>query len=601
MKAMGNNRFDISLVQYWDQNNLVIPTQNNTGNRDPSATLYIYNKRTRALMDEVTVTFTTSSNIQYQNKACATFRSLNTVVGIYKGSILLNPQKYTEPEGYYLVWERCCRNGDINNIVEPGNNGMAFYLEFPPLSIANSAPEFSIPNGQYICNKKDFTMNMSATDADGDELRYSLTTPWRGYTSTRNPMGDGLSRIEYPEVVWSNGISLANIIPGRHTLSIDKNGIIKVNADYLGLYVFAVQCEEFRNGKRIGVVRRDFQLLVIDCSDDAPMPPIITQANQTVTEVSFCPGKSTTLETNMDQDWYYQWQLNGLNIPGATQASIAVADTGFYSVIKSYSKKCTRDTTSAAIHVTIRSLPPATITTSKNILCEGESAILNANATLSQNTLTYTWLLNNAKLADNISSLAASKPGLYQLIVEDKNTGCIAGDTLYLKGEDIQVTLPDSVTMMLGTRITLIPELNPYNPNYTYTWSSNENVSANPNQKDITVSPPVSAYYTFELRSENGCFTTRTVLVKVLDKLYIPSAFSPNNDGINDTFEIFNSKDQIERIRIYNRWGQVIFHSAGYEAPWNGTFQNETVPSGTYPYIIEAHGTTYKGEILVLR
>jgi hypothetical protein len=152
---------------------------------------------------------------------------------------------------------------------------MVFYLEFPPLSVRNSSPEIVAPNGQYICINRPFSMPMSATDADGDELRYSLVTPMRGTTSPGVTIGDSLSKSSYPLVTWSNGIGLSNVIPGSKPLAIDATGKLTVTANALGLYVFTVQCEEFRNGNRIGLVRRDFQLLVIDCNDDQPEPPVI--------------------------------------------------------------------------------------------------------------------------------------------------------------------------------------------------------------------------------------------------------------------------------------------------------------------------------------
>jgi gliding motility-associated-like protein len=601
MKSVGNNRSEISLIQYWDQNNLTVPTGNNSGNRDPTATLYIYNKRTHALVEEVTTSLVSTSNIEYQNKACATSRSLQTVTGIYHGTILLSPQKYNEPEGYYLVWERCCRNADINNIMEAGANGMVFYLEFPPATVYNSSPEFALPNGQYICNKKTFTMNMSATDGDGDQLKYSLTTPLRGYTNTRNPMGNSTPKVTYPEVLWTPGLSLNNVIPGSSPLSIDQNGVIKVNSDYIGLYVFSIQCEEFRNGKRIGLVRRDFQLLVIDCADDAPEPPIITMDAKAVKEVSICPGQSTTLETSMDPDWNYQWQLNGLNIPGATQATIAVTDTGSYSVVKSYSKKCTRDTSSAVTRISIGALPQVSITAAKEVMCEGESTTLFASTSSAQDVISYSWILNNGLISGNTETLNINEPGLYQLVATNMVTGCVGEDTLTMSAENIQIALPDSITIMKGTNALLTPIVSITEPDLIFSWQTAGVPIADPSIKDIVVSPLERTKYTFGVTTKNGCTARRDIVVLVRDVIHIPSAFSPDNDGINDTFEIFNSQEQIYRIRIFNRWGQVIFSSNGYKSPWNGTFQNELVPAGFYPYIIETTTANYQGEVLVLR
>lgn len=70
-------------------------------------------------------------------------------------------------------------------------------------------------------------------------------------------------------------------------------------------------------------------------------------------------------------------------------------------------------------------------------------------------------------------------------------------------------------------------------------------------------------------------------------KLLMPSAFTPNNDGYNDELVILNWESIKDfDIYIYDRWGEVIFHSKGYDRPWDGTYQEKTVPSGIYLFKI---------------
>lgn len=601
MKASGtSNTYEISLIQFWDKKNLTIPTPTIAGNRDPDAVLYIYSKRNNSLMDRVTVTYRSSTPIEYQNKACATSRSLETIAGLYTGTVTLSPQTYNDAAGYYLVWERCCRNDDINNIVSPGDNGMVFYLEFPATTISNSSPEFQLPNGQYICNKRDFSMNMSAVDTDGDELRYSLVTPMRGNTNPSQPKGDVFLKNDYPLVAWSSGVSLSNVIPGSVPLSIDQNGILKVNADNIGLYVFAIQCEEYRNGKKIGLVRRDFQLLVIDCNDDAPEPPVVMFQAQPVHEILFCPEKPVQLETEASTDWSYQWQLNGLNISGATSSAIMVSDTGSYSVVKSFVKKCSRDASSEIVHLAYQSPPDAVISISKPVICKGDSAILLANDGSLAAGLMCSWTLDNISLSSTSPRIEVNKAGMYRLLITDQNLGCYAMDSIVVQLEDISIDLPSQLSMTENSLITLSPIVNPEGSSYTYRWAPPDGIETSSADRNITISPSQSIEYTVTLSSPNGCSDTATVKIIVIDKMHIPTAFSPNNDGLNDRFEIFNAKEQIQTIRVFNRWGEVIFSSDGYAEPWNGTYKNEPVPAGSYPYIIKSTDKEYKGEILVL-
>ncbi|MCF2493333.1 gliding motility-associated C-terminal domain-containing protein [Dyadobacter chenhuakuii] len=604
MRPLANaGNFEITLIQFWDKNNLVEPSPDGNGNRDAAADVYIYRKRDNNFMQQVRVRYLSSETIQYQNKACASARSLSTVIGTYKGTAALPEQDYNDPEGYYIVWERCCRNKDVNNIKYPGEMGMVFYLEFPPVSTRNTSPTFSAPNGQYICSNRDFSMSMSASDPDGDELRYALVTPYRGYTTPNMINGNSAPKSDYPLVDWENGISLSNIIPGPRPLAIDKTGKLTVTANRLGLYVFAVEVEEYRNGKKIGVIRRDFQLLVIDCNDDQPEQPVIMLNTAPVTEVSFCPERPVTLQTESSADWSYQWQRNGSNIPGATEAAIAVSDTGVYSVIKSYTQKCSRDTSSLMVNVTLAPPIEATISADKNIICEGEVAKLVANGGSVKNGLALSWSRNNAVLNEKQSKLETKDSGSYSLLISDEATGCTGSDTILVAKESVSVTLPARKGVVEGSKVTLQPKVEPSEPTtYKYLWSPPDGLVSANDERDAVVGPLVDTRYTIVVESENGCKAEASTEVYVIAKMHIPTSFTPNDDGHNDRFEIFNAKDQILEMRIYNRWGQVIYASQGYQDPWNGKYKDNTpVPAGSYPYMIKTAETSLTGTILLLK
>ncbi|WP_229208695.1 gliding motility-associated C-terminal domain-containing protein [Dyadobacter luticola] len=597
----GGNKFKITLIQFWDKNHLIESTPTSSGNRDDYADLYIYRKRDNAYMTGLRVNYINSETISYQNKACAVVRSLNTSKGIYEGDVTLDPQIYNDPDGYYVAWERCCRNADINNIVAPGDNGMVFYLEFPPVTIADSAPEFYAPNGQYICINRPFSMTMSATDADGDELRYSLVTPFRGTTDPQQPFGTKTSKSSYPTITWETGISLASVIPGSSPLKVSNTGILSVTANHLGLYVFTVQCEEYRAGKRIGVVRRDFQLLVIDCNDDQPEQPVITMQASPVQEVTFCPASPVQLETESSSDWSYQWQLNGLNIPGATNATITVTDSGSYSVVKSYTKKCSRDTSSQVVIAHYAAPIEAVISSAKDTLCQNESVNLLANGGTLKPGESISWTRDNVALEEKAASLTISTAGTYYIEIKNGTTGCAGRDTLRIEQETLTVTLPAKKGIIETSKTTLTPLVTPPNPSYSYAWSPPDGLVSNADAQAATVSPTQDTEYHLTVTSPNGCTAEASTLVFVIDKMHIPNSFSPNNDGHNDTFQIYNAKDQIVEMRIYNRWGELIFYSPGYEKPWDGTYKNEPVPAGSYPYIIKTEESEMNGTILLLK
>lgn len=109
--------------------------------------------------------------------------------------------------------------------------------------------------------------------------------------------------------------------------------------------------------------------------------------------------------------------------------------------------------------------------------------------------------------------------------------------------------------------------------------------------------------------SSTGCSDSITVTITIntvtneISQL-IPNAISPNGDGKNDVWKLDFIKflHQDAEIVVVNRWGQTIFQSTGYDIPWDGTYQGDLVPEGTYYYIIKLSADeVYKGTVLVLK
>ena len=76
--------------------------------------------------------------------------------------------------------------------------------------------------------------------------------------------------------------------------------------------------------------------------------------------------------------------------------------------------------------------------------------------------------------------------------------------------------------------------------------------------------------------------------------LYIPNTFTPNGDGINDTFGVAGEAIKDFNIQVYNRWGEMIFETANANERWDGTFKGTKVPMGTYVYRISAQSASGK-------
>ena len=170
-----------------------------------------------------------------------------------------------------------------------------------------------------------------------------------------------------------------------------------------------------------------------------------------------------------------------------------------------------------------------------------------------------------------------------------------------------------------GEQINIIAS--PVSQGSTYLWKVDgkiqPNISGNTFLYDL---PKTNTDYltsiTVEVSDNNSCFprkpseSEKIIAVKSCDKpveeskkLFIPDVFTPNKDGQNDTWELINSGAYPTlEVRIYSRWGELIFHSVGYGNPWDGTYQGKHVLSGAYPYKIYSDGKLIKdGTVTIIR
>ncbi|WPP52184.1 T9SS type B sorting domain-containing protein [Catalinimonas niigatensis] len=254
-------QFELRLVQYFDEVN------GDPEAEDDFATVYIFRKSDNVNVRILNVNQLSSSFVPYTNPSCTDESILFRQI-IYSADLTLAPADFNDPEGYYAVFERCCRNNIVSNLVSPESTGQTFYMEFPPVVInnqpfVNSSPELSAPISDYACINKNFMYDFGASDPDGDSLVYSLSTPLN--SSRFEPVPTPSSAPHRP-VTFRQGINENNMVPGVPPLRIDNEGKLRVIPSTLGVFVFGIKVEEYRNGQKIGEVRRDYQLLVVDCN-----------------------------------------------------------------------------------------------------------------------------------------------------------------------------------------------------------------------------------------------------------------------------------------------------------------------------------------------
>ena len=424
----------------------------------PSSNAVIFRKADGKKMAEFTLLNTTLTNrppVIFANPTCASINNLRISRVEYEATIQLDPNEYTDPQGYYMIQQNCCRNANIANLINPQSTPFLFYLEFPALSrsgqlFLNSSPIFIPLTGEYICVSKPFTFAAIAHDTDGDELHYSLVSPLAGtfIVNTNTPV---IKPAPYPEVNWKNGFSAKVAIQGSPPLSIDEHtGILSVTASQQGLYVFSVRVEEFRSGVKIGEVRRDLQMLVIDCPATNLPTPTISIQNQpvTATTATVCTGKRVVLQTTFNADWNYQWSQNNISISGATSSSLTITESGDYGVTISSASGCSQRVSSRKVRINdANTLIKLGIDGSTALCRKGGSVQLTAQL---GSGYQYRWFRDGSELRSLTSdSIKVDQPGRYFAVLNDINQGC------ELHTDTIQVTQrPDPNVLITPARAT---------------------------------------------------------------------------------------------------------------------------------------------------
>ncbi len=272
--------YRLNMIIYFDEVNGL------QGAKDATALVRIFRLSDNFPMQDITMFLVSQESVSYSQPSCSR-DFLVTSKLVYTATLSLPAATYTDPDGYYVTYQRCCRNYTITNIYSdfpdgPSSQaaGQTFYLEFPPVvkdgeQFINSTPRLFPPLSDYACPNKLYYADFAGIDDDGDSLVYSLAHPLSTNTFDAIPLSGPLPR-PYNLVTFRPPFNFesGNLMEGAPDLTVTQNGLLRVTPTRQGLFVFAVKVEEFRNGIKHGETRRDFQLLVTDACENADAPAI---------------------------------------------------------------------------------------------------------------------------------------------------------------------------------------------------------------------------------------------------------------------------------------------------------------------------------------
>jgi gliding motility-associated-like protein len=254
-----------------------------------------------------------------------------------------------------------------------------------------------------------------------------------------------------------------------------------------------------------------------------------------------------------------------------------------------------------------RPVPTITLTTGAAAICLND--IFTANATVNDcpDTGNYTWYVNGIEAATTTlptfqtSNLAdgaiVSVETSCYLVCAELVTSTSPAISVYSfpldAGPDLTIATGSSVTLAGSTSASV------------YVWSPSFYVS-NPNSLTPIAFPEETTVFTLSA-TENGCTLEDYVTITITEKLIFPTTFSPNDDNVNDRWEISGVSNYPNCfVRIFDRWGQEVFQSTGYskQKAWDGIGKAGKLAEGVYFYIVELRDSDkqeFKGSITLIR
>lgn len=290
---------------------------------------------------------------------------------------------------------------------------------------------------------------------------------------------------------------------------------------------------------------------------------------------SYCIGDDASLSVNFVNDGNYtlNWLLNGSVLQAdKNKTTISASQAGNYSF--SISNNLTTCSVLSDEYKLSFDVPP-TISIQQitnTTLCDGET--ISLKATYSSGSLKWS-------TGETTGQINVKRSGTYSATANTVS-GCTASQDVLVQFLPNPILAVPDATLCQFTSETIT--LSAPTGFAKYEWNGQAGNSTFSTNKLGQVSLTVT--------DNNGCKASQTIKINShCDDIHIPNVFSPNGDGVNDTWTISGLEDdQTALVRVYNRIGTLLFQSYGYATPWAGNYNGHKLPAGVYYYVINARG-----------
>ncbi len=341
------------------------------------------------------------------------------------------------------------------------------------------------------------------------------------------------------------------------------------------------------------------------------LPNDFTLVNQD-TGLCYPPGTYQVIAYG-DAEFTYNWvPATGVSDPTILEPTISPTSNMTYSLIATY-PGCPDMVHSFLYYI---EHPIVNIIPSDTIFCIRDAVPIGVVATPADSPYTISWspntLLSNSTTIN--PSFFSPVAGAFQYFLTiTSGLGCTSTDSVIMRPSPpaaIKV-MPDSTTIEYGSSIQLQAfNMSPTSDMY-FRWVPNDGTLSNDNISD-PIATPVDTVTVYKVYGINhwGCLDSNSIKITLeYPTDCVPTAFSPNNDGLNDIFRLchFMQYAKLVEFKVFNRWGQMVYeNNSDPKQGWDGTFKGIQQDMGVYNYVIiierPDHSTkVFKGDVTLLR
>lgn len=294
-----------------------------------------------------------------------------------------------------------------------------------------------------------------------------------------------------------------------------------------------------------------------------------------------CDNSPTTFNTTSLCSTY-QWTLNGTDIPGANSDSYTANADGVYQLT------CPNDicvAPSTPVELDYQNFQMS-LTPASTVLCIGESQQLTLAVVSEGPSVNNEWTLNGNPLTSGLTSFLGVEMGTYE-VVSTNPDGCTFTSTAELISANNNPII--SVQNLTQSGCWDGPTTLGIDPSYS-------NIQWDNGTSDPTIELQSNTTVNVTALDANGCDAAGSYVLDLPEcaTLFIPNIFSPNSDNFNETFHLNFSGDGSTTavasysIKIFNRWGTLVFESSDPDNNWNGTINGNEASTGVYYFVVEA-------------